>query len=506
MWALMRTLEKYQGAEMAADDEFTLLQARGLVNYSDMLLGQLANTRQNTLDYRAGLAANGIVDVVYDGADLSALFSRLQSSGLTADEEQSLRDAGFVDADIQLIFDRINAFPAPAGVFSRGATLDAIVAATDDMMSAVTDLRSQAQDVVDHFEPLVTVQHPTADAGGPYNFIEGLAAGLDGSGSTDPQGQALTYEWDFDLDGDFDDGFGSGPVTSYGGPVVTQVGLRVTDTDGNADIDYATVVVNDINAPPQINVFQPASLAPEASSFNPLDFVVDATDPDLDPVSFEWLLDGVFQSSSPGWSYVPGAGETGTRTVRLVVSDGSPLSPDTIETRVVRLLDEVLVPDVVGLPQLAAEDGIVAARLIVGGVSSENSDTVPAGDVIRQDPAGGSVVLAGSAVSLVISLGPADVVVPDVVGLPQGAAEGAIVGANLVVGAVSTENSDTVPAGDVISQNPGGGSSVPPGTVVDLVISIGPADVVVPDVTGLPQGAAGGLGHRGESYGRCDYD
>ena len=108
-------------------------------------------------------------------------------------------------------------------------------------------------------------------------------------------------------------------------------------------------------------------------------------------------------------------------------------------------------------------------------MSTQNSDTLPAGSVISQNPAGGASAAPGSAVDLVISLGPADVVVPDVTGLPQGAAEAAIIGANLTVGAVSTQNSDTVPAGNVISQNPSGGSSAAPGSAVSLVVSDGPA-------------------------------
>ncbi len=50
-----------------------------------------------------------------------------------------------------------------------------------------------------------------------------------------------------------------------------------------------------------------------------------------------------------------------------------------------------------------------------------------------------------------------------------------IVSASLLVGTVSTANSDTVLAGNVISQNPTGGSSVTTGTAVDLVVSLGPA-------------------------------
>jgi len=52
VFALMRTLEKFQGAENASDDEFTLLQARTLKKYADQLGTQLATTRQDVLDYK----------------------------------------------------------------------------------------------------------------------------------------------------------------------------------------------------------------------------------------------------------------------------------------------------------------------------------------------------------------------------------------------------------------------------------------------------------------------
>lgn len=67
------------------------------------------------------------------------------------------------------------------------------------------------------------------------------------------------------------------------------------------------------------------------------------------------------------------------------------------------------------------------------------------------------------------------VTVPDVTGLSQADAEAAIVAAGLLVGAVTLAESVTVLAGDVISQDPGGGSQVQPGDPVDLVISTGPS-------------------------------
>ena len=146
------------------------------------------------------------------------------------------------------------------------------------------------------------------------------------------------------------------------------------------------------------------------------------------------------------------------------------------------VVDAVLVPNVVGQSQGAAESAITGAGLVVGSVTTANSDVVPAGNVISQDPAGGTDVAPGSAVDLVVSSGPALILVPDVVGLSQASAEAAIVNAGLSVGTRNFIGSNTVPAGDVISQDPLAGTSVAPGGVVDLDISIGPI-VTIESVT-----------------------
>src|SRR5262249_17604721 len=118
------------------------------------------------------------------------------------------------------------------------------------------------------------------------------------------------------------------------------------------------------------------------------------------------------------------------------------------------------------------------------------STTVPAGSVISQNPTSGTQVAVGSAVNLVVSSGPPQVAVPNVVGLTQAAATTAITNANLVMGAVTTQPSTTVPAGSVISQNPTGGTQIAVGGAVALVVSSGPPQVAVPNVAGLTQAAA----------------
>jgi hypothetical protein len=67
----------------------------------------------------------------------------------------------------------------------------------------------------------------------------------------------------------------------------------------------------------------------------------------------------------------------------------------------------VLVPNVVNQTQSAAQSTIASAGLVVGTISNAYSDTVAAGRVISQDPAGGSTAVVGSAVNLTISQGPA---------------------------------------------------------------------------------------------------
>jgi len=119
--------------------------------------------------------------------------------------------------------------------------------------------------------------------------------------------------------------------------------------------------------------------------------------------------------------------------------------------------------------------------LRVGIVSHAYSDTVLAGLVISQNPVGGTAVAIGSSVDIIVSLGQS--VVPDVVGETEGDANTLITAVDLVVGVVVYQYSDTIPAGEVISQNPVGGTTALIGTPVDLVVSA----VIVPNVVGQMQ-------------------
>jgi Rhs family protein len=76
--------------------------------------------------------------------------------------------------------------------------------------------------------------------------------------------------------------------------------------------------------------------------------------------------------------------------------------------------------------------------------------------------------------------------VPNVVGIDQITAEANITATGLVVGAVTTSSSDTVPEGDVISQSPIGGTLLPEGSSIDLVVSLGPSAPILSSLEIFP--------------------
>ena len=83
-------------------------------------------------------------------------------------------------------------------------------------------------------------QPPKADANGPYVTDEGTNATLNSGGSSDPDGDVLTFEWDLNYDGvTFDvDATGSNPnFDTVGDNDVFSIALRVTDPDGAFDLD-----------------------------------------------------------------------------------------------------------------------------------------------------------------------------------------------------------------------------------------------------------------------------
>ncbi|TEX51959.1 MAG: hypothetical protein B7C55_02895 [Actinomycetales bacterium mxb001] len=146
--------------------------------------------------------------------------------------------------------------------------------------------------------------------------------------------------------------------------------------------------------------------------------------------------------------------------------------------------EKTTVPPLVGLTSVAdAEVALGDAKLILGSVT-EQDGTQPAGYVLSQDPAEGSSVDVGTKVNIVVSSGKLQV--PSVVGQEEGVARGALSAAGLQVNVVY-EESETVPNGVVLEQDPPAGTVADKGTVVTLIVAITPEPTPTPTPTPTPE-------------------
>jgi serine/threonine-protein kinase len=160
--------------------------------------------------------------------------------------------------------------------------------------------------------------------------------------------------------------------------------------------------------------------------------------------------------------------------------------------------EKVEVERVVGQPEAVAVD-----RLEDDGFEVDvdrQPDLAPVGEVIAQDPAGGTEADEGSTVNLTVSTGPGDVTIPTVEGFTEERAIrelnragcGQREDTNLCGFKVEVrqEASDRIDEGDAIRTNPPGGSTAEVGSRVLLFVSTGPQQVEVPDVIGLERESA----------------
>jgi len=132
---------------------------------------------------------------------------------------------------------------------------------------------------------------------------------------------------------------------------------------------------------------------------------------------------------------------------------------------------DVRVPSVEGLSQERAAKEL-AKQDLKANIDMEPSKRFKRGIAIRTVPRAGTEVERGERVRMFVSSGPPRISVPDVVGLTQSSAEARLESEGLSA-QVETRPSDQ-PEDEVISQDPGSGTSVQSGARVTIVVSEGP--------------------------------
>jgi len=145
------------------------------------------------------------------------------------------------------------------------------------------------------------------------------------------------------------------------------------------------------------------------------------------------------------------------------------------------------VPSVVGLTSgdaanLLADQGLTLRNAEGAG---RYDDKVPPGRVARQNPDPRTLVKRGRPVTIVLSLGPRRVQVPDLTGKTLPAAQSAISGTGLGLGRILVALAPNhEPPESVLAQDPEPGAAVAPATGVDVLLAMAtPSErYVMPDL------------------------
>lgn len=136
----------------------------------------------------------------------------------------------------------------------------------------------------------------------------------------------------------------------------------------------------------------------------------------------------------------------------------------------------VKVPSVIGKTKSSAKSTLESAGFSVTFEYGDYNDSVAADVVTAQSPSAKNKAAKGSTVTVTLSPGQKPITVPNVVGYSQSQAESALAGAGLKYAYADSQYSDTVSAGNVISQTKSG-ETVAAGTTITLTLSKGKQEI-----------------------------
>jgi PKD repeat protein len=245
---------------------------------------------------------------------------------------------------LNLLFDAPMQFPASLSLASGWNRIDITGYNQNDSYTFNCGALANLVDLMNTTE-IALNQSPTANAGGPYVGTEGISLGFDASGSTDPDGDALSYRWDFNGDGTWDTGWSNNPTAFYTWLDEWSGTARVEVSDGElSDIDSTTVTIE--NAIPEVD----AGADQDANEGEVVNFTGSFTDSgSADVHTIHWNFgDGntALGTLTPVHVY----GDNGVYTVTLTITDNSTADGNDTVTVAVSNLDPNVIIDAVDQP------------------------------------------------------------------------------------------------------------------------------------------------------------
>ena len=156
----------------------------------------------------------------------------------------------------------------------------------------------------EHREAIATFvsanQPPVANAGGPYSGVRGEPVAFNGTASSDPDGDPLTYAWTFG-----DGGTGTGPTPSHTYSALGTFTVTLIVSDGETSSPPGGTTVTITNVAPSVALTSPAN---GAVLVGPADVTVTAgaSDPDGSVALVEFFAGGtkIGESASAPYGFV----------------------------------------------------------------------------------------------------------------------------------------------------------------------------------------------------------
>ncbi len=253
---------------------------------------------------------------------------------------------------------------------------------------------------------------PIADAGFNQSGTVGRQITLDGTQSIDVDNDPLSYVWSLltkpvnsSVELISADRVQALLTPDLPGDYVAQ--LIVNDTKLNSDAATSLVTVSvapPVNHAPQITSNPPLT----ATIGNLYSYDVDATDSDNDALIYSLSLfsTGMSINTQTGIiSWTPTAGQTGSQSVNVKVSDDKGGSDSQSFSISVAAADQTTVPNLANQTRATAEAAIQQAKLNIGTLTFQHNAKAD-GQVINQSPLANSKAIIGAVVNLTVSLGP----------------------------------------------------------------------------------------------------
>ena len=150
------------------------------------------------------------------------------------------------------------------------------------------------------------------------------------------------------------------------------------------------------------------------------------------------------------------------------VPESQPASSEVLEP-------QNLVPDFTGMQYAQVQNNHEYIGMYLFYVTEEYSDTVPAGQIMQQEPEAGTVLKAGETIRLVVSKGPQMTEMPNIIGFTQDAAIKELESRGLIASCFMVVNDGSYAAGCVVSASEESGTKVEVGTVVTVYIAADPS-------------------------------